>query len=383
MEQQEQDGAHLLAPLRSVTPDGPPGVDLGKALRTGRRHARIRHTTVRAGGTVAVVAAVAALGLLVRVLAPSHPGPAAPARDEFDVLHRAFRVGSAGGLTPDTYETGRYRQRIVLRAADPNGGTGVDAVVVMYAKGRSPDGRGASWRPAGRPADPIDGRRAILLTSPVIRSGATELAWEWRPGAWGFVSLKGAGADVSHAEKVALSVRYGANDPVAQPIAVPARALKSWNRLVGVVSSVGPARFGRVLLLRYAADDAAADTTARIDVGVRLPTPSTDATMSIDGKPAAMSQGKVIFLDGSGLTVETGDAAVLAGIGGGAALRVLAASVKLTAQPSWPSVPDASCPATRGPTASHSTPPCVTGTATPTPGHTPTGVVTPHPATGH
>ena len=289
MTRPEQDGAHLLAPLRTAGPESPSGVDVRRALRVGRRRARIRHAAIGAGGTGAVVAAVASVGVFLHVLAPSDPRPAAPGEDGFDVLHRAFRVGSAGGFTPDTYETGRYRQRIVLRAADPRDDTGTDAVVVMYAKGRTPQSAGAPGRPSGRPALPVDGHRALLLTAPVIRPGATELAWEWRPGAWGFVSLKGPGADVGRAEKVALSVRTGANDAVTRPVTVPAHALGAHDRLVGVVSSIGPARFGRVLVLRFAADDAAADTTTRIDVGVRLPVPERHATATIGGRPAVVS----------------------------------------------------------------------------------------------
>ncbi|GAB3968355.1 hypothetical protein GCM10029978_037630 [Actinoallomurus acanthiterrae] len=382
MTRPEQDGAHLLAPLRTAGPEAPPGVDVRRALRGGRRRARIRHAAIGAGATSAVVAAVASVGVFIQVLAPTDPRPAAPGRDGFDVLHRAFRVGSAGGFTPDTYETGRYRQRIVLRAANPGDGTGTDAVVVMYAKGRTPQGAGVAWRPSGRQATPVDGHRALLLTDPVIRPDATELAWEWRPGAWGFVSLKGPGADADRAEKVALSVRAGANDAVTRPVTVPAHALGAQDRLVGVVTSIGPARFGRVLMLRFAADDAAADTTTRIDVGVRYSAVERRVTTAtIGGRPAAVSRTKVAFLDGSGITVEVGDSSALARLGGDASLRDLAASVRLTAQPTWPSVPEARCdrrgPSTASPasappacvTGTPSASPTATGTATPGPGH--------------
>ncbi|WP_218005224.1 hypothetical protein, partial [Actinomadura macra] len=153
---------------------------------------------------VAVAAVVVAAALAGRSGGAPEPRPAAPA-GYFDPQRRAFTVGSAGGFAPESYRPGRDVQRIMLRVEHPGGALRADGVVEMYPAGALPPGSGGRT-PAGRPAPDVHGHRAYVLATPVLRAGAVELAWEWRPGAWGFVSLRGPGANETRAQRVAQSV---------------------------------------------------------------------------------------------------------------------------------------------------------------------------------
>ncbi|MFP3967969.1 hypothetical protein SMC26_37115, partial [Actinomadura fulvescens] len=149
---------------------------------------------------------VLASTLLGRAGFGADPGPARPAGERFDDRRQEFRVGSGGGFAPASYEPGALVQRIVLRPEFADGPLrGADGFVLMYPKGRLPDGL-AGAEPRGPAVEAVHGRPAVRLDPPLLRPGAIELAWEWKPGAWGFVSVRGAGVTMDRARHVAESV---------------------------------------------------------------------------------------------------------------------------------------------------------------------------------
>ncbi|MFI0449870.1 hypothetical protein [Actinomadura sp. 6N118] len=200
----------LLGALRDFAPQGLDTVDPARAVRTGRRKVRVRRAAGSAAGALAVIVIVLVSTLLGRAgfgTDPGpEPGPAGPPGERFDDRRQEFRVGSGGGFTPASYEPGAFVQRIVLRPEVPNGPLrGADGLVLMYPKGHLPDGL-AGGEPQGPAVEAVHGRRAVRLAPALLRPGAVELAWEWKPGAWGFVSLKGPGVTEVRARHVAESV---------------------------------------------------------------------------------------------------------------------------------------------------------------------------------
>ncbi|MGW0517143.1 hypothetical protein [Crossiella sp. NPDC003009] len=272
----------LLAPLREAGPRTPSTVDVPSAIRAGTRRRRLRQV---AGAGVA-----AALTVLIALLAPSLVSglstvePARPAVT-FDPLRKSFRVGSAGGFTPVSYETGRDRQRITLVRADGGGGP---ATVTMAGGGPGP---------AGEAAPPVHGRRAVWQ--------GTGVAWEWTDGAWG--SVEGAG-DREQAHRIAQSVESGANDLVM----VPFKQVQP-DPLLGVLSPYGTTdRVTDAVLLVHGAPGG-----GRILVGTRRDLARDPVTGLPRQAPRFDSE-----LDGRQAVV-TDTAVILAGTGGGPAVVAL------------------------------------------------------------
>ncbi|MGI5162885.1 hypothetical protein ACQEU3_00805 [Spirillospora sp. CA-253888] len=166
---------------------------------------------MRARRGAAAALSAAAVAVAATVLPGSLPfsggdGGPVTGSERFAPSRPAFRVGSAGGFTPASYQASPGVQRVLLRPEDPKGPLrGTDGVVEMYPAGDLPPGS-AGKAPAGRAAPDVHDRPARWLDAPVVRPGAVELAWEWKPGAWGFVSLKGPGADRARTHLVALGV---------------------------------------------------------------------------------------------------------------------------------------------------------------------------------
>ncbi|XVV07064.1 hypothetical protein ACQPW3_17445 [Actinosynnema sp. CA-248983] len=211
----------LLAALRAVEPEERTTVDIGRAIRVGKRRKRIR-----AGLTAlaAVVLTVVALSpFLVRTSPP--PEPARPA--EFDVLRQVVRVGSAAGYHGLSYRTGRYRHTVLLAwAADPVAQE--LGAITVHARGRYPGQGGPGWTPPGRPAPDVHGRRAVWLDAGGL------LAWEWGVGAWASVRLEHTFPDMrDRAHRVAQSVVPTADTPVRVPLTVDGSTLRQVS-LVGV-----------------------------------------------------------------------------------------------------------------------------------------------------
>lgn len=225
MDSIERDGQQLLAPLRDDAPDQST-VDINKAVRTGTRRVRVRQAVV--AGVAAVVTGLAAVAVPAIVAHPRTTEPARPAA-ELSVLSQQFTVGSAGGFTPISYETGRFQHRVEL---GPASGDAPDrASVTMYPRGRSP------WNLGGEQAADVNGRKAFWLPSPVTDQAAgTEIAWEWSDGGWAFAYVHSTRPDARDlAHRVAESVAAGPDNPVAVPFTVAVGSLE----LLGVITPFG------------------------------------------------------------------------------------------------------------------------------------------------
>ncbi|WP_431933045.1 hypothetical protein [Nonomuraea jabiensis] len=302
--------------LRDVEPSTAGTVDVQRAIRGGRRRVRGRQVAASAA------AVATALAIVVPSLPWTRPAPAvAPASEiasdgkAFDLGTAAFVVGSAGGFAPDTYETGRYRQIITLRSADP--ARRATAVITMYAAGHQPS------LPTGDPAPAVNGSPARWTSSGV--------AWEWAPGAWGIVAMGDMGdmgEDRLRAHRIAQSVLPRRGVPVSVPFTVDPEVLGAGRHLIGVVTSypyeqAAPARAS----LKYAAHDLSTDW---VEVGVRRPRPSTTPNAEIRGTPAVMSGTEVVLLPAGK------DFAIFASGGDETTRRALATAVTLVQEPVTP-----------------------------------------------
>lgn len=204
MDEFDKDGARLLDSLRDFTPAPGGRVDPGLAVRTGRRRAKLRTAMGTGAAVAAVLAAVAGSTLLGRAVEPAAERPAGPVEATFDPSKPAFTVGRAGGFKLSRFTPGRYAQGIIFGPEKQGGSLRADAYAEIYAKGHLP--RGAAGPPSGAAAPLVHGHRAYWLVPPVLRPGAVELAWEWSPGAWAYVTINGKDADRDRAHRLALSI---------------------------------------------------------------------------------------------------------------------------------------------------------------------------------
>ena len=339
MESTERDGLRLLAPLRDAEPPAPSTVDVTRAVRSGARRVRARQALTAAVAALVTGLAVAAVPAIVG--RPQVVQPARPAA-ELDILRQQCTVGSAGGFTPVSYETGRFRHRVVLGPAHGEVPLGSPdrASVTMYARGQLP-----GWNPGGERAVDVNGRKAFWMPSPTTeRATGTEIAWEWSDGAWGFAFVESVGADARDlAHRVAESVAGGADVAVAVPFTVPAPSDSL--RLLGVITPFGTSSDvtgGALLVLGTQEEE------NRVLVGVQrdlardpvtgrqrqLPAPNTE----LGGRQAAVGDTTVTIFDVGG-----GYSVLAQADRTGAPLRELAASVRLVANPtdtgSWTTDP--------------------------------------------
>jgi hypothetical protein len=336
---EENDGRRLLSSLRDVTPEEQTVVDVRRAMKSGRRQVRVRQAALPVVGAIVLVAMVISVALAVQ-RPPTQPAAQSAG---FNVLRQAFHIGSAAGFTPQSYETGRYRQRMSLTPANAGAMLGTDAVVTMYARGWFPYYNGIEWTPAGESGDLVENHRTLWLTQPVTRPGAVELAWEYAPGAWGFVSVKGPAASRDRAYKVALSVWAGASDLVTIPATVPKSALGEQDRIVGTISPIGVRKPGpQILEVLYGNADAPQppdDDAGWIGVGIQHPPTDPAQTEVLNGKPVNVSGTRIMFSGNSGLFVEASSPDMLTQIGGLAKLRGIAAAITPTPDFRWPEQP--------------------------------------------
>lgn len=270
------DGHDLLAALRDAAPTTPSTVDVGRAIRVGQRRRRTRQLA----GVVAVATVTAIIAAIVPALW-GRPLPPARPLGAFDLMRHELSVGSAGGFTPISYETGRYRQRATLTPVD---GSARRASVTTYAAGRQSD-------PEGTRAPDVNGHHAFWV------SGRAEVAWEWAPNAWTFAEVTGAGDDGrTLAHRVAQSVGRRTAQ-VQLPFEVP--TLPAPYRLTGVVTPRGDPAAGALLVLD-------SDGT-RVLLGVRRDldrdfttgerrTPPI-ATTQVAGRAAAVLDNSVTIFD--------------------------------------------------------------------------------------
>lgn len=278
MDTDEQEGARLLGALRGTpwTGSDEPGVDVARAIRDGRRTIRVRRALTVAGGAIAVALVVL---MTVLVVAPTHDNGTGPASGgTFDVRERAFRVGSAGGFTPVSYETGKFRQRVVLGVEKPNGPAELSAtraMVTMYAPGRLPGGE----PPLGTPAPPVNGHAAVWPAGPQPSADRLELLWQWAPNAWAVATLAGPAADAERVHHVAESVVPGVRQPARGPVSLDQAVLTAGEHLIAVVAPMGKTTGSPRYSLRYGTvDPPGTDGTepAWFEVGVGDRPPGVD-----------------------------------------------------------------------------------------------------------
>jgi hypothetical protein len=273
----ENEGTNLLAPLRGAEPAGPPAVDIAKARVAGRRQSRRRVIAGMAAAASLVV--VAAVG--VPALINNAPDATTPAGQTFglDVLKRIANVGSAGGFTPDTYETRRDRQIIRLKRA--GGGQGTATVEVMPpVKAPYPP----AYPNLGDRTDDVNGREAYWIEPGPV------LAWSWTKEAWATVSWENVPEpDVKVLiHRVAQSVK-----PAESPVTVPFRiSLEDGLTLESVqVSTSSPV--SSVVLSRFSPDGVYQSITA----GLMPAEPGLSANDQVSGHPAYTSPTMAKILD--------------------------------------------------------------------------------------
>lgn len=294
MDETDQEVARLLEPLRGDEPSAAPAVDIGRAMRVGRRTRRVRTGFGVAAAAVVVLLAVGFIPSVVRDLTRVDV-----AAGQFDVLRRTFGIGSAGGFTPLSYETGRYQQQVQLGLEKPAAGQSGQGTVTMYAKGR--------LHPAGDPAPDVYGHRAIWMSG-------TELAWEWDKDSWVVASLSGGFPDLrDRVYRVAESVSLNENSPITVPFTVP----RDTGQLVGVRVPFGT---GPSVLMFDA-------LSVSVQSGLR-PGPDHPANAQIGGHSASVGDHSVTVFDvGENLAV------VADGSAGITRLTEVAGSVRLVANP--------------------------------------------------
>jgi hypothetical protein len=331
MDDTEREIEKLLAPLRDDAPAAPSGVSVERAVAAGRRRLRRRSRLAGAAAALAVFAVCGLLAVLLRV-----DGDRPPAAG-FDVLTRSFHVGSAGGFTPESYESGRSEQRVELTLERPVPGQLGQGTVTLLAPGQLP----ADWAPVGRRMPDVYGREAVLLDTPRTAPGGVELAWRWSDTGWGFAHLDAGFPDLAdRAHRVAQSVLPVPPEPLAVPFTV---ALPPGLEVTGVRLPVGAtAERGAVLLGEGGAAPPIGPGRV-VAVSLRsglVPGPDAPITGEVAGHPASVRIGRVILFDvAPGLSV-------VADAGGQmdrAALEELAASVRLAPDPgdpaTWPTRP--------------------------------------------
>ncbi|MGW4206705.1 hypothetical protein ACWEIJ_01840 [Lentzea sp. NPDC004789] len=189
----EEDGALLLGPLRAVDVPASTGVNVQRAIRSGKRTKALRVTA--AGAFVLIVA-----GLLPLMIRPA--AAPAPAAGAFDPFVRTISAGPVPGLQTSAYFTGRERQLITLT---PEPGGHQSGLVEVNAAG-------AVGTPSGEPMPDVNGRRALWT--------GTTVAVEWERGAWAFVQVQGFPDDRDRARLLAESLSFDEHVQIRFPFTV-------------------------------------------------------------------------------------------------------------------------------------------------------------------
>jgi hypothetical protein len=237
-------------------------------------------------GMIAAASLVVVAGVGVPMLIDNRPDATAPAGQSFgmDLFKRVVDVGSAGGFTPDTYETRRDRQIITLKRAD--GGQGTATIEVMPPMK-------APYPPAypelGVRTDDVNGREAHWIEPGPV------LAWTWAKDAWATMSWENVPEpDVKvRMHRVAQSVT-----PAESPVTVPFKmSLEEGLTLEAVRVSTSSA-VSSVVLTRFSPEGVYQSITAGL-----LPAESgITANDQVSSHPANTSSNTVKILDtGHGL----------------------------------------------------------------------------------
>ncbi len=288
MDHFDEDAARLLAPLRDVDPDLRSGVDVTRAMKTGRRRRRNRLVA-------AAVGAVAVLGLSALVV----PGLVSGLRENtpasslavdptlFDMRSFPVQVGTAGGYKPSVYSVMKVKATVSLVRTDSQPGTGE---VSIYPVTRfRPDPAAAGFQAA----TPIEGRRTFWMPD----EASPTLVMEYGTDRWVLVTLNDGQPDLQNrVYHVAESVSVTPAD-VQVPFTIsPAQAGLPSNLLEiqNFVPNSPPAT--SVLKLSFEP----MGRTPQVTVTAMHEAPGITANESINGHAAAVSPGEITLRDVEG-----------------------------------------------------------------------------------
>ncbi len=320
----------------------PSGVDVQRAVRTGRRRRSVRVGMVAASVVAALTLGAATaprwLGALPGLEDPVPPGqlvcgtPTTVDSDtlaSFDVLRRWINVRDINGVEVLDYETARLWQHVSLRAGA--GDARLD--VVLYAQHVTPMVRSTPTAAPGpvdlsaaTPTDAMPGAYWLTGGPDGNSTGAARLAWQWAPDAWVLLTAEGAAQPAelrAMATQVASELSLGPDAPVYSPfmIQVPrCTRVVSTSLLHGTKADNTPwTRFA----IGFGTEDivdssnpwlSRADTAPSITVTADSAATPADkpgsATREVDERPAAYTGGLLTVYDNDGFALEvftTGD----------------------------------------------------------------------------
>jgi hypothetical protein len=322
----DEEGARLLAPLRTTEPAAGTGVDVSRAVRTGRRRRRGRTIATAIAGLVLIALPAVAVPLVIHdganSLSPGSSGVTDPTL--FDYATRAFTVGTAGGFEPDRYTLGQIEQSATLIRTDNMTGSGGE--VTVYPPNRYIPGS------FDTPADPVNGRRAYWQSgdNPTL---AVELAND----VWAVVRLQAEDYPdlTARVHRVAESITF---QPV--PLEVPFTVPTSLSGLPVTAFSMRTTPNGGevAVILAFNSLYAGPQVTVTVHNTIAQGTPND----TIGGHPAIVQDATVILPDVSGFSVVVHSDTDLA-LFGIDRLRALTEAVRLVPdlqhRDSWPRHP--------------------------------------------
>jgi hypothetical protein len=343
----------------------PSGVDVARAVRSGRRRHRLRTATAAGGLAVAVLAggfAVPAwltpggsspgqvgstLEPTLEPTPPACPSPVAspvaaptsaqPVREgtapaQFDVLRRWIDVGTVPGLHVEQYTTARYWQQVTLLDADEH----VQVEIQVFAGDGKPvfseAPRTAPVPPdmsRATPADPVGGRAASWLPGHqyLYQYEVARLGWQWAEGGWAFVAVadtsredgqppaaERAAALRTTAHEVAEALRIGAGAQVTMPFTarmpdgdcmhLTGTVLHRGTHANGTPFTRSTLGFGRrdnTDPLLFPPDVTASVTADSVATPADKP---GSATEQVDGHPAVVGDGLLVLHGMAGFALE-------------------------------------------------------------------------------
>ncbi|MEV4310912.1 hypothetical protein [Actinocrispum sp. NPDC049592] len=283
-----EDGARLLAPLRDVDPDLRSGVDVTRAVKTGRRRRRSR-LVVAAVGVVAVLglSALVAPGL-VSGLRENPPATGLADPTLFDMRSFPLQVGTAGGYKPLMYSVMRVKASVSLVRTDGRPGTGE---VSMYPRTRFQPDPAAAGFPAAQP--PIEGRRVFWMPG----EATPTLVMEYGTDRWVQVTIEDDQPDLrNRVYHVAESVAFTSAD-VQLPFTISPTEAGLPSNLLEIQNTV-PLSPPETSVVKLSFEPLG--RTPQVTITATPQAPSITTNEVINGHAAAVSPGEIILRDVEG-----------------------------------------------------------------------------------
>lgn len=336
----------------------PSGVDVARAVRTGRRRRRTRTVGVAAAVALVLAGSAAVPAWFAGANGPANlgaspgvtlgpppppcpspeptrsgspsPRPAGTAPAEFDVLRHWVDVSGVSGFSAHDFRTARYWQAVTLFDKDEK----FSVEVVVFAAGGKPvfgnhdatdfapvdlTGAESAGLVGGRPASWLPGRQGMNGRD------AARLGWQWAEGGWAFVAAGDSTSENRKATPEDLAVLramatqaagelvIGRGTAVTMPFTV--RGTPECSRLTGTTVYRGThangTPFVRPGLVFGRADNTdpllfppdVVTTVTADSVATPADKPGS-VNEQIDGRPAVVQQGFVVLHGRDGFTVE-------------------------------------------------------------------------------